>query len=106
MLDYEALFRDLASLGFEVRGLRQTHDSKWEAQLHLAHEGRMLDRFSLGRSPFEALVNCTRDIEWAKANPPKPASFAKGSLDELLSIARAAPAYSALSSADVKSLKL
>jgi hypothetical protein len=105
-MDYPALFSSLARLGFQVYGLRQTLEGDWEAQLHHEHSGRMIDRICRGPTPYLALANCADLVQWSISNPPKPAAFTKGSLDELLSIAKSSPAYSALTPADVKSLKL
>lgn len=93
MTDYDSLFANLAAAGVTVRGLRQTHSQKWEAQLHLAHKGREIERLACGPSAYHALVNCFSVIEWSRLNPPKPSSLAKGSLDELLALTGAMSKY-------------
>lgn len=108
MADYEALLADLTLANITVDGLRQTFDGKWCAKLALRYhiDGRVIEHICDGLTAYDALVNCWSLIEWSKANPPLVKRHAKGSIDELLSIVRATPAYEALSPADVKSLKL
>ena len=108
MDDYSALLADLTARAFWVYSMRQEDSGGWSASMqHRSPIEGPLYSMGGGLTPYLALDNARQNMLWRIANPPNYAKGpAKGSLDELLSIVRAAPAYEALSPADVKSLKL
>lgn len=108
MADYPALLADLTARAFWVYSMRQEDAGGWSASMqHRSLTEGLLYSMGGGLTPYLALDNARRNMLWRIANPPNYTSACvKGSLDELLSIVRAAPVYEALSLADIKSLKL